>query len=44
MVLHSGPQEWVLAGAHHRSGQGEDRILNEQWATVRVQSGPLWFV
>ena len=30
MVLHSGPQEWVLAGAHHRARKGQDRIPNEQ--------------
>ena len=28
-------------GAHHRTGQGEDRVSNKQRTAVRVQSGPL---
>ena len=40
MVLHSGPEEWILAGAYIRAGQGEDCVSNQQRAAVRVQPGP----
>ena len=36
LVLRLGPQEWVLAGAHHGARQGQDRVSQEQWPTVRV--------